>query len=65
MPPVANIQPPEMHLLAYKQNPPPFIERVHLQTWLLCSYVEVYGLTASDLRIEQMLNGLPENVRLT
>jgi GNAT superfamily N-acetyltransferase len=64
MPPVASTQPPEMHLLAYKQNPPPSIQKVHLQTLLQCAYVEVYRLTAGDLRIDQMLKGLPESIRL-
>jgi GNAT superfamily N-acetyltransferase len=65
MPPVASTEPPEMNLLVYKADLPPSIDKTHLRTWLQCAYSEVYGLPASDHRIEQMLDSLPQNISLT
>jgi ribosomal protein S18 acetylase RimI-like enzyme len=65
MPPVTTTTPPEMNLLAYQQALPSTIERAHLQTWLQCIYVEVYGRAATDPGLEQMLKSLPDNIRLT
>jgi ribosomal protein S18 acetylase RimI-like enzyme len=65
MPPVASTEPPEMNLLAYKADLPRSINKTHLRTWLQCTYGEVYGLLASDHRIEQMLHNLPQNISLT
>ena len=65
MPPVTSTTPPEMNLLAYQQALPPAIERAHLQRWLQCIYVEVYGRAATDPGLEQMLNSLPDSIPLT
>jgi hypothetical protein len=65
MPPVTSTTPPEMNLLAYRQNLLPTIDRAHLQRWLQCIYVEVYGRAATDPSLEQMLNSLPDSIPLT
>jgi ribosomal protein S18 acetylase RimI-like enzyme len=64
MPPVSSSAPPDMDILVYKRDLPPFIELTRLRQWLVCCYVQVYGLSASDPRIANMLQGLPANVRL-
>jgi ribosomal protein S18 acetylase RimI-like enzyme len=64
MPPVSSASPPDMDILVYKRDLPPSVELPHLRQWLVCCYVQVYGLHANDRRIETMLHGLPANVRL-
>lgn len=64
MPPVSSSSPPDMDILVYKRDLPPFIELPRLRQWLVSCYVQVYGQPANDHRIETMLHGLPANVRL-
>jgi hypothetical protein len=64
MPPVSSEAPPEMDILVYKQDLPNSIERMRLRQWLQRIYVEVYGMSANDPRIETMIHGLSANVRL-
>jgi ribosomal protein S18 acetylase RimI-like enzyme len=61
MPTVSSAKPPAMDLLVYRRELPKSIERTRLRKWLESCYVEVYGMKASDPRIESMLNNLPEN----
>jgi ribosomal protein S18 acetylase RimI-like enzyme len=64
MPPVSTELPPDMDILVYKQDLPTFIERTRLKQWLQRCYVEVYGLSENDPRIETMIQGLPARVQL-
>ncbi len=64
MPPVASARPPEMNLFAHRQSLPPSIDKAHLRIWLQCIYAEIYGQTPDDPRLEHMLEGLPDNIRL-
>ncbi len=64
MPPVSLSAPPPMEMLVYKSPLPAFIGQAHLREWLQCCYVEVYGRAADDRRIDSMLQGLPQNLRL-
>ncbi len=64
MPPVSTVLPGAMDVLIHGRQLPPHIERARIRRWLECCYVEVYGLSASDPRIETMVSGLPANVRL-
>jgi len=65
MPPVSGALPPDMDMLVYKRDLPPHIERDRLRRWLERCYVEVYGMSANDTRIEGMVCALPAKVRLT
>lgn len=64
MPPVSSTLPAEMDMLVYKRDLPATIERGRLRDWLERCYVDVYGLSASDPRINAMISGLPEQVSL-
>lgn len=63
MPPVTATPPPamEMMVLASAANS---VQREALRRWLVDIYVDVYGQSAHDLRIEAMMKGLPEEVGL-
>jgi len=64
MPPVSELQPPAMDMLVYKRELPSSIERDRLRQWLQNCYVEVYGQSADDPRIEAMVGALPLDVPL-
>ncbi|MGA3159977.1 MAG: GNAT family N-acetyltransferase [Terracidiphilus sp.] len=64
MPPVSNSKPPAMDLLVYRRELPKTVEKKHLRAWLESCYIQVYGMTASDSRIDRMLRNLPKHLRL-
>ena len=64
MPPVSSEAPPEMDMLVYKRELPLQVERTRLRQWLERSYVEVYGMSANDVRIDVMLRNLKSHVQL-
>jgi ribosomal protein S18 acetylase RimI-like enzyme len=64
MPPVSDQMPPDMDMLVYQRDVPLSIKREHLKQWLERCYVDVYGMSADDARIEAMVHKLPEDVRL-
>ena len=64
MPPVSSVPPPEMDMLVYKGDLPPCIERTRVRQWLERCYVEVYGMSANDSRIDAMIHALPAKARL-
>jgi hypothetical protein len=64
MPPVSSALPPEMDMLVYAPALPAMIERDRLRHWLERCYIDVYGLSATDARIDAMISGLPEQVPL-
>ena len=64
MPPVSSTLPPEMDVLVYARDLPTFIERDRLRHWLERCYVDVYELSATDVRIDAMISGLAEQVPL-
>jgi ribosomal protein S18 acetylase RimI-like enzyme len=64
MPPVSTEAPPEMDVLVYKRDLPESIERARIRQWLVQSYIDVYGMSANDPRIEIMTCGLCRDVRL-
>lgn len=64
MPPVSTTMPPEMDMLVYARDLPASIERERLRRWLERCYVDVYGLSATDARIDVMISGLPDEVPL-
>jgi GNAT superfamily N-acetyltransferase len=64
MPPVSSAQPPAMHMLVYRDRLPDVMEKTQLRAWLEACYGRVYGVAASDPRIEAMLSGPHETIRL-
>jgi len=64
MPPVSNSKPPAMDLLVYRRELPKTVEKEHLRAWLQSCYIQVYGMTANDSRIDKMLENLPKHLRL-
>jgi hypothetical protein len=64
MPPVSTVLPPEMDMLVYAPALPAMIERDRLRHWLERCYIDVYGLSATDARIDAMISPLPEQVPL-
>jgi GNAT superfamily N-acetyltransferase len=63
MPPVSSAQPPAMHMLVLRGGFPT-IAKARVRAWLEACYGQVYGVPQSDPRIEEMLSGLPETIRL-
>ena len=64
MPPVSSALPPPMDMLVYALALPSFLERDRVRQWLQRCYVEVYGQSADDPRIDAMVAGLPAQLRL-
>ena len=64
MPRVTEAEPPAMELMAWRAELPGAVSRERLGAWLRSIYLEVYGQAEDDPRIEFMLRGLPEDVRL-
>jgi ribosomal protein S18 acetylase RimI-like enzyme len=64
MPRVAADEPPPMDMLVYRRELPDAIERTRLRGWLETCYAQVYGQRMPDKRIDAMLAGLPDPVRL-
>jgi GNAT superfamily N-acetyltransferase len=57
--------PPPMQLLIYVDPPPLTVPRETVTNWLRTLYTDVYGQPADDSRIVGMVEGLPENLRLS
>jgi GNAT superfamily N-acetyltransferase len=64
MPEVSRAGPPAMDLLVYKDELPALFAREQLRKWLESCYTQVYERPADDPRIDAMLKGLPDIVRL-
>lgn len=64
MPTVSAERPPKMNLLVYRRRLPRSIDKAELRRWLQSIYVEVYGQSASDVRIERMLAPLADRLSL-
>jgi ribosomal protein S18 acetylase RimI-like enzyme len=65
MPPVSSTQPPAMDVLVFGEKLPDALERHLVRAWLAQCYGQVYGIGEDDPRIDAMLNGLPDTIRLT
>ena len=63
MPPVIATPPPPMEMMAFCPTVG-FVPRHQLRRWLTETYVDVYGQSADDSRIEAMVRELPEEVEL-
>ena len=64
MPPVSNELPPEMDMLVYRRELPSTVAHERIRSWLCRCYVDVYGLSVNDPRIDAMMRPLPARVRL-
>jgi hypothetical protein len=53
-----------MDMLVFQREPPASLGRDRLRRWLEQCYVEVYGQSGDDPRIETMIGALPAQVRL-
>ncbi len=63
MPPVIAASPPAMEMMALSAIVD-FVPRHQVRQWLTEIYVDVYGQSADDPRIDLMLRALPEEVEL-
>ena len=63
MPQVAATPPPAMEMMVLAPAAS-FVRRKELRQWLVNIYVDVYGQSADDPRIEAMVADLPEEVEL-
>jgi ribosomal protein S18 acetylase RimI-like enzyme len=64
MPPVSSALPPAMDMLAIRNEMPGSIEKSHVRAWLNACYRQVYDVSEDDVRIDAMLGGLQEIIRL-
>jgi GNAT superfamily N-acetyltransferase len=64
MPPVSTHAPPAMDIMVYRHALPVTVAKVQLQAWLQALYVNIYSMQATDIRIDQMLENLPQNIDL-
>jgi GNAT superfamily N-acetyltransferase len=64
MPAVSSSTPPAMDIMVRRQDLPGDISKDLLRTWLEDIYVSVYSKSATDPRIDKMLENLPERPRL-
>ena len=64
MPPVSSEAPPAMDIMVYRRSLPETIARTQLREWLQGIYVHEYLLTATDSRIDGMLDNCLEGFAL-
>jgi len=64
MPKVSTGTLPPMDWMVYHPDLPQSIEKPRLQLWLQSCYEQVYSVSATDPRIDFMLDGLPAELPL-
>jgi ribosomal protein S18 acetylase RimI-like enzyme len=64
MPPVSSSSPPPIDLMVYRNPLADKIAKAQLREWLQAIYVNIYSVPASDLRIDRMLDQLPQDIDL-
>jgi len=64
MPPLSKSTPPAMDLMVYGRDLPEAMSKVMLREWVEDVYVSVYSQQPTDPKIHQMMENLPEHLRL-
>ena len=64
MPSITAHTPPPMDILVYGRTLPEAVAKSRLRSWLQALYVGIYAMQATDIRINRMLDDLPQNLDL-
>jgi len=64
MPPLSRSTPPAMDLMVYRRDLPEAMSKAVLREWVEDVYTCVYSQPPTDPRIHQMMENLPEHLRL-